>query len=93
MEKHFEHCYGIVNFSDEAPQEVLIKMKPIKGAYYKANPLHTSQKVIEETEDYTIVSLFIKFTYDLKQELRSHAKGEVELLKPQNGLEGEERYY
>lgn len=93
MEKHFEHSYGIVNFPDEEPQEVLIKMKPIKWSYYKAKPLHHTQKLVEETADYTIISLYIKFTYDLKQELRSHAKGELEVLKPENGLDGEERYY
>lgn len=92
LDEYFKHCYGIVRFPDDEPQEVLIQMKPIKAEYYKANPLHHSQKVVEENSEYVTISLFLYYTYDLKQELRSHLPGELKIIKPEETHE-EERYY
>lgn len=86
LEKYYEHCYGIVRFPDEGPQEILIKATPIKASYYKANPLHKSQKVEEETAEYTIFSLNVYLTYDLQQELRSHGEQDVKIIQPIDGL-------
>lgn len=92
LDGYFKHCYGIVRFPDSEPQEIQIKMIPIKAAYYKANPLHHSQKIVEENSDYVIISLFVYYTYDLKQELRSHLTSEVEVIQPKGSLDSE-RYY
>lgn len=92
IDDYFKHCYGIVRFPDSEPEEVLIKMKPIKAAYYKANPLHHSQKIVEENKKYVVVSLYVYYTYDLKQELRSHLREELEVIQPKDSLNSE-RYY
>jgi len=86
LEKHYENCYGIVRFDDEEPKEILIKTTPIKASYYKANPLHKSQKIVEETDTHTIFSIFTYLTYDLQQELLSHGEKEVSVLQPAEGL-------
>jgi hypothetical protein len=93
LKEYFNYCYGIVRFPDSTPEEIIIKMLPIKYAYYKANPLHYTQELIEKGNNYVIIKINAYFTYDLKQELRSHADGEVEVITPQNGLKGKERYY
>jgi hypothetical protein len=92
LEEYYKHCYGIVRFDNQEPEKILLKVEPIKAAYYKANPLHPSQKIEEETSEYSIISLYVYFNYDLKQELRSHVPGEVEVLRPKVDL-NEERYY
>ncbi len=92
LEKYYEHCYGIVRFPDEEPQEILIKATPIKASYYKANPLHKSQKVVEENAEYTIFSLDVCLTYDLQQELRSHGEKDVMIIQPKDGMITK-RYY
>lgn len=92
LNEYYEHCFGIVRFKDEAPQEIEIWTTPIKASYYKANPLHESQKVIEETEEYTVFSIYAYLTYDLQQELRSHGEEHVKVLKPKDGLLTK-RYY
>ena len=86
LEKHYEHCYGIVRFSDEEPQEIIIKTSPIKASYYKANPLHKSQKIVEDTDSYSIFSIFTYLTYDLQQEFLSHGEKEVSVIQPADGL-------
>lgn len=92
LDKYYEHCYGIVRFPDEGPQEILIKASPIKASYYKANPLHKSQKVVEETAEYTVFSLTVCLTYDLQQELRSHGEQDVMIIQPKDGMITK-RYY
>lgn len=86
LDEYYKHCFGIVRLPHDKPQEIIIKTTPIKACYYKANPLHHSQKVIEETQDYTIFSLFMFFTYDLQQELRSHGTDYLEVLEPKDAL-------
>jgi hypothetical protein len=86
LEKHYEHCYGIVRFYDEEPQVIIIKTTPIKASYYKANPLHKSQKIVDDTDKFTIFSIFTYLTYDLQQELLSHGKEEVTVIQPSDGL-------
>ena len=92
LDKYYEHCYGIVRFPDEGPQEILIKASPIKASYYKANPLHKSQKVVEETAEYTVFWLYVCLTYDLQQELRSHGEQDVIIIQPKDGIITK-RYY
>lgn len=91
LEEYYKHCYGIVRIPNMEAQVIIIKATPIKACYYKANPLHHSQKLIEETEDYSIFSLYMYLSYDLQQELRSHGESQVQVLKPEGAL-GEERY-
>jgi len=86
LDSYFEHCYGIVRLPNTEPQVIVIWAIPIKAAFYKANPLHSSQKVVEETADYTLFSLFVYFTYDLQQEIRSHGEERVKIIKPENEL-------
>lgn len=86
LENYYEHCYGIVRFSDEEPQEILIRTAPIKASYYKANPLHKSQKIVDVQAEFTIFSIFTYLTYDLQQELLSHGEKEVSVIQPSDGL-------
>lgn len=89
LDEYYKYCYGIVRLPNDKPQEIIIKTTPIKACYYIANPIHPSQKIVEETEDYTIFSLYMFLTYDLQQEFRSHGAEFVEVLKPQGALENE----
>lgn len=86
IDEYYKYCYGIVRLPNDEPQEIIIKTSPLKACYYKANPLHHSQKVIEETPDYTVFSFFMFLTYDLQQELRSHGETFVKVLKPEGAL-------
>ena len=52
-----------------------------KAAYFRSLPLHTSQKEIETTPDYSIFEYKIKPTYDFEQEILSHRE-DVEVLEP-----------
>lgn len=92
LDEYYKDCYGIVRFHDEEPQEILIWTTPIKASYYKANPLHKSQIIKEETSEYTIFSIKVYLTYDLQQELRSHGEDSVKITQPIDGMKTK-RFY
>lgn len=72
MDKFYENCFGIVRFPNTNPEKIYIKASPIKTAYYKANPLHHSQQIVKDGDEYSVFSIFVYRTYDLEQEIRSH---------------------
>ena len=86
LEEYYKDCYGIVRFDNDKPQDILIKMLPIKAKYYEANPLHHSQEIIEKNDKYVIIKIHTYLTYDLQQELRSHGEDEVSIIQPEDGL-------
>lgn len=57
-----------VTVKDE-PQTILIKVDDWQAKYLRSLPLHKSQEEVERTPEYAIFSLFVKPTYDLKQEI------------------------
>lgn len=57
-----------VTVKDE-PQTILIKADEWQAKYLRSLPLHKSQEEVERTPEYSIFSLFVKPTYDLKQEI------------------------
>lgn len=69
-EEFFSSCFGII-VDDEEPQLIQLKVDAFQANYLHSLPLHHSQKVVEQTKEYTIFSYFLRITYDLKQELLS----------------------
>ena len=64
----FNSCFGII-VGDEEPQLIQLKVDAFQANYLRSLPLHHSQKVVEQTKDYTIFSYFLRITYDFRQEL------------------------
>lgn len=67
-EEFFSSCFGII-VGDEEPQLIQLKVDAFQANYLHSLPLHHSQKVVEQTKEYTIFSYFLRITYDFKQEL------------------------
>lgn len=79
-EEYFKGCFGIMY--SEAPSEILIlKVVSAQAGYFKTLPLHETQKVVSDTEAYTIFRYEIKITRDLIRELMSYG-ADIEVLEP-----------
>lgn len=78
---YFADSYGVI--ADPLAQPVAIRLKAYgtKALYLKALPLHASQRIVAETENYTLFELCVRPTYDFYQELLSHGP-EVEVTAP-----------
>ena len=66
-EVYFEHCFGIIRQFE--PITIRFRAFWPQDAYLKDVPLHASQIEVNHTEDYTDFEMFVRPTYDLKQEL------------------------
>ncbi len=83
--KYFENVIGITN--TEKVEQVVLKVDNSEGKvdYFRSLPLHTTQREIpvesDEYEDCAFFEYHLCHTYDLYQEIMTHAY-DVEVLKP-----------
>lgn len=80
-EEYFANCFGISNYCKSEFVTVRVSNEEKKNRYFKSLPLHHSQEVIEELEEYTIFRYYLQPTYDFRQEILSHG-AEIEVLSP-----------
>ena len=79
----FEHCYGVIRQFE--PIKITIRAFWPQNAYISSVPIHESQReVYHEPEDnYTDFELFVRPTYDLKQELLWH-RDKLAVIAPES---------
>lgn len=63
----FAHSYGVLN--DEEPQLIKIRAFWPQNLYLKDLPLHHSQELLVETDEYADFELYVRPTYDFVQAL------------------------
>ena len=80
-ESYFADCYGIIHDTEETIQLVRIKIKSGQANYLRALPLHHSQKEEERNEKYSVFSMYMKPSFDFRQEILSLGE-DVEVIAP-----------
>lgn len=79
-EVYFEHCFGVIRQYE--PVTIRFRAFWPQDAYLRDVPLHASQVEVEHTEDYTDFEIYVRPTYDLKQELLWH-RDKLAVLSPE----------
>ena len=80
-EAYFADCYGIIHDTEETAQLIKLKVNAGQANYLRALPLHHSQKEEERNEKYSVFSMYLKPSFDFRQEILS--LGElVEVISP-----------
>lgn len=79
----FANYYGIVVDKEIKPGRIIIQANKQSKDYIKSLPLHPSQKLIEENEDYAEFELYLSPTYDFIMKLLQHGSM-IEVLKPES---------
>lgn len=64
---YFNDCYGIIH--QLKPERIVVRAFWPQNTYLKEVPIHHSQHIVEENENWTDFSLYLRPTYDFKQEL------------------------
>ena len=78
----FSDCFGIIK--DATPkQHVILKANAFQAKYLKTLPLHASQEIVSEDNDFTVFSYDLRPTFDFKQKIISYM-GNVEIIEPQS---------
>ena len=81
-EEFFSNYFGIIVGDDVKPSVVEIKIDADQVKYVESLPLHQSQMLIEEQDDYSVYQYRLVPTFDFKQELLSRG-ATFEVLSPE----------
>lgn len=86
VDDYFQYSYGISAPQEETPVEVVLKFDTLQSKYVLSQPLHHSQEIVEQTDEYLIVKINVYITIELIKDLRSFGK-RAEILEPERLLE------
>ncbi len=78
--EHFKDSMGIT-INNTPPQEIILSFDPIQGMYVKSLPLHHSQKILTDNELETVISIFVKPTYEFYAKILSFGS-KVKVISP-----------
>ena len=82
-EAFFKDCYGVLCGTNDVAQRIVLRAYPPYISYLRTLPLHASQKELESTSEHTDFELYLRPTFDFRQELLCQGN-EVEVLEPES---------
>jgi predicted DNA-binding transcriptional regulator YafY len=77
----FRNSIGITFDPNSPVLDITLKFTPQQGRYLISSPLHTSQRVLEQTRDYTLIGFGVIESYELKSKILSYGKS-CEVVAP-----------
>ncbi|TLM88437.1 WYL domain-containing protein [Hymenobacter jeollabukensis] len=78
---YYAHSFGIIRPDHEPPAEIVLGLEPTQGQYLKSFPLHSSQRILVDTDEELLIQLTVYNTHDLLMELLSLGD-QVQVLAP-----------
>lgn len=78
--EYFDDVVG-VTVPDTPSEDIIIQVTKKQFNYIKTKPIHLSQRIIEETDDYAVISINVKVNHELEALLLSLGS-DVEILSP-----------
>ena len=83
VDELFVDSFGIIREAATPVEKIILKVEREQANYFISRPLHSSQTIIERTDDFVTFSLRVFPTYDFIMEILSHGP-KVEVLAPQS---------
>jgi predicted DNA-binding transcriptional regulator YafY len=80
--EYFENVIGVTRFAGTEPLQIRLKFTAHQAPYVLGQPLHASQQVVEQNDEYTIITLNVHESPELDIILLGWNK-EVEVLEPE----------
>jgi proteasome accessory factor B len=81
VEKEFRNAFGVSR--DSPAEKVILQFSKMQGEYIKTFPLHESQLITAETEDFITFEFYIHLTHDFIMELLKFANN-VKVIAPES---------
>ena len=78
----FSNYFGIFIGQDYKPEKIILKVEAYQVNYFNSLPLHSSQRLIESNDKYSIYEYWLAPTLDFRQEVLRHGPT-VEVLEPE----------
>ena len=67
--KEYENIFGIYIYEGRKPEKVRIEVTRFQAKYFKSLPLHPSQEIESENEEWTIFKYYLKINHEFAFEL------------------------
>lgn len=83
LDSAFKDTFGIWNDPDKEAEDILLKVSSQEWSYIKTYPIHSSQKIVSESDSGVIISLRLKISYDFIMDLMGRCP-EIEVLEPKS---------
>lgn len=78
----FDECYGVLVGDGTKPERIVIRAYGFERFYMRDLPLHKTQRVIEQGEDFTDFELYMRPTIDFSGHILSRSN-QIKVLSPQ----------
>ena len=79
--EYFDDVIGVTVPEDTPSEDIIIKVTGKRFNYIRTKPLHLSQRIIEEAEDYAIISINVKVNKELESLILSFGD-DLEIVSP-----------
>lgn len=77
----FSTRYGVLQYEGEKPAHIKLKICARQANYFRTLPLHSSQKEVEKTTDYSIFAYYLTPNHDFIHDVLYYGD-DVEVLEP-----------
>jgi len=81
FDEYFEDVIGVSVPNNGVPQKIILKIDHELWPYIKTKPLHGSQKVKQETNEFTLIQLEVHLNYELESLILSRGEA-IEVIEP-----------
>jgi predicted DNA-binding transcriptional regulator YafY len=78
---YFDDIVGVTKFDEHPRLAYLIKVSRVLAPHWINRPLHTSQKLVEETPQYFVFSFDLRWNYEWQNLILSYS-AHIEVLEP-----------
>ncbi len=79
---YFDSAIGI-SLTDKGAENIELKFTPAQANYLKSQPLHHSQKILEDTQAAFSISLEVVINYEFMEKIKGYGAA-VQVIKPQS---------
>jgi predicted DNA-binding transcriptional regulator YafY len=80
---YFKNCFGIITPRNTKAERIVFNMGSFQTNYIKSYPLHETQRIIKESNEFTTFEITVFVTEDLIMELLSYGQ-ELEIVSPKS---------
>lgn len=81
--EYFSGIYGTRVYANMKRETVILKVSKRQANYFQSLPLHQSQEIMEENDNYTTFKYFLTPDYDFKQDVLSFGTN-IEVMEPEH---------